>query len=68
MTVFWMNLPKIASWSPTNPAPRCPRRKWLRALQTLLGHADIATTQIYTRVLEERLRAVVEDHHPLARG
>ena len=40
----------------------------LRALQTLLGHADIATTQIYTRVLEERLRAVVEEHHPLARG
>ncbi|MDB5412659.1 MAG: tyrosine recombinase [Rubritepida sp.] len=39
----------------------------LRALQTLLGHADIATTQIYTRVLEERLRAVVEEHHPLAR-
>ena len=40
----------------------------LRALQTLLGHADIATTQIYTRVMEERLRAVVEEHHPLARG
>ncbi|WP_424813947.1 tyrosine recombinase [Roseococcus sp. YIM B11640] len=40
----------------------------LRALQMLLGHADIATTQIYTRVLEERLRAVVEEHHPLARG
>ncbi|WP_421990464.1 tyrosine recombinase [Roseococcus sp.] len=40
----------------------------LRALQMLLGHADIATTQIYTRVLEERLRAVVEEHHPLARA
>lgn len=39
----------------------------LRALQTLLGHADIATTQIYTKVMEERLRAVVEEHHPLAR-
>ena len=38
----------------------------LRSLQALLGHADIATTQIYTRVLEERLRAVVETHHPLA--
>jgi integrase/recombinase XerD len=38
----------------------------LRALQMLLGHADIATTQIYTRVLEERLRALVETHHPLA--
>jgi integrase/recombinase XerD len=39
----------------------------LRSLQLLLGHADIATTQIYTRVLQERLRAVVEEHHPLAR-
>lgn len=38
----------------------------LRTLQVLLGHADIATTQIYTRVLEDRLRAVVEAHHPLA--
>ncbi|ONG51277.1 recombinase XerD [Pseudoroseomonas deserti] len=38
----------------------------LRALQMLLGHADIATTQIYTKVLEERLKALVETHHPLA--
>ncbi len=38
----------------------------LRALQLLLGHADLATTQIYTLVLEERLRAVVEAHHPLS--
>jgi integrase/recombinase XerD len=38
----------------------------LRSLQILLGHADIATTQIYTKVLEERLRALVEAHHPLA--
>ncbi len=38
----------------------------LRSLQVLLGHADIATTQIYTKVLEERLRALVAEHHPLA--
>lgn len=38
----------------------------LRSLQVLLGHADIATTQIYTKVLEGRLKALVEAHHPLA--
>jgi len=38
----------------------------LRAVQMLLGHADISTTQIYTHVLEERMRALVADHHPLA--
>jgi integrase/recombinase XerD len=39
----------------------------LRAVQTLLGHADIATTQIYTHVAEDRLREVVQTRHPLAR-
>lgn len=39
----------------------------LRVIQTLLGHADLSTTEIYTHVLEERLKALVLDHHPLAR-
>jgi len=39
----------------------------LRAIQTLLGHADVATTEIYTHVLEERLKDLVLTHHPLAK-
>lgn len=37
----------------------------LRTIQTLLGHADLGTTEIYTHVLDERLRALVDTHHPL---
>ena len=39
----------------------------LRAIQTLLGHADLTTTEIYTHVLEDRLKELVEDNHPLNR-
>ncbi len=40
----------------------------LRSIQTLLGHADVATTEIYTHVLDERLSELVLEHHPLAKG
>ncbi|MCL6285516.1 tyrosine recombinase [Ruegeria sp. 2012CJ41-6] len=39
----------------------------LRSIQTLLGHADVATTEIYTHVLDERLAELVLDHHPLSK-
>jgi integrase/recombinase XerD len=39
----------------------------LRAIQTMLGHADVATTEIYTHVLEERLSELVLENHPLAK-
>ena len=38
----------------------------LRVIQMLLGHADIATTQIYTHVMDEQLKELVFNHHPLA--
>jgi integrase/recombinase XerD len=39
----------------------------LLSIQTLLGHADVATTEIYTHVLDQRLTELVLEHHPLAR-
>ena len=40
----------------------------LRSIQTLLGHADVATTEIYTHVLDERLKNLVMEHHPLTKA
>ena len=79
--VFARDLKKLAGAaqiSSTRVAPHVLRHAFashllaggadLRVVQMLLGHADISTTQIYTHELDEKLRTLVETHHPLAGG
>ncbi|MGS4946557.1 tyrosine recombinase [Meridianimarinicoccus sp. RP-17] len=76
---FFLTLKALAAEAgidPTNVTPHTLRHAFathllehgadLRAIQMMLGHADLSTTEIYTHVVETRLRALVFDHHPLA--
>lgn len=76
---FYLLIKEIAVQAGVNPAKVSPHKLRhafathllangadLRAIQTLLGHADVATTEIYTHVLEKRLQDLVLNHHPMA--
>ena len=80
LDAFYKNLKDIAITAGIDPAKVSPhvfRHSFashlvaggadLRAVQTMLGHSDIATTQIYTHIMTERLKSAVEDKHPLAK-
>ena len=77
---FYKNLKDIAIASGIDPAKVSPhvfRHSFashliaggadLRAVQTMLGHSDISTTQIYTHIMTDRLKTAVEQKHPLAK-
>lgn len=76
---FWKNIKRYAIQAgiPSQISPHVLRHAFathlvnhgadLRVVQLLLGHADIGTTQIYTHVAKERLRDLLQSHHPLAK-
>lgn len=76
---FWQQLKRLAveaGLDPSGISPHALRHAFashllhhgadLRSIQEMLGHADIATTEIYTHVLDERLKQLVLENHPLA--